>query len=120
MLTGEEFRTLALSMPRAAEKAHFERLAFYVDIPKGKIYATLPPDGQSANLNLESVEQEMLINAEPAMFSKVPGGWGERGWTTIGLAATDRDTALSALGLAWRHAAPGSMRGLADAVLLRK
>lgn len=120
MVTADAFRALALSLPHTAEKPHFDRAAFHVAIPNGLTFATLAANGASANLKLQPEEQEFVVQTEPDVFSAVKGGWGERGWTTIDLAAAVEDSARAALGLAWRNAAPTRMRRLADQVLLKK
>jgi hypothetical protein len=115
MLTGDAFRALALALPRAAKKPHFDRAAFFVDAPKGKIFATLLPDGRSANLMLDRGAQEFLIESAPDVFSRLPNAWGDKGATMIDLAATDSAAAQSALMLAWRAAAPEKLRTAIDA-----
>ncbi|MEM7330363.1 MAG: MmcQ/YjbR family DNA-binding protein [Pseudomonadota bacterium] len=113
-MTVDEFRALALSLPQAIEKPHFERASFRVDAPRGKTIATLLESEASANVFLTIEEQEMLIGAEPAIFSKVPNKWGDKGATTIMLAAADETTALSALKMSWRHAAPPKLQDLLE------
>ena len=110
-MTVDEFRALALSLPHAVEKPHFERASFRVDAPRGKTIATLLEKDATANVFFSVEEQEMLIGAEPQIFSKVPNKWGDKGATTIELAAADEATALSALKMSWRHAAPPKLRG---------
>ena len=105
-MTIEEFRALALSLPRAIEKPHFDRASFRVDAPRGKTIATLLEKDATANIFLSVEEQEMLISAEPRIFSKVPNKWGDKGATTLQLSEIDHATALSALKMSWRHAAP--------------
>ena len=114
-MTVDEFRTLALSLPYAIEKPHFERASFRVDAPRGKTIATLLESDGSANVFLTPEEQEMLIAAEPGNFSKVPNKWGDKGATTIQLSASDETTALSALKMSWRHAAPAKLQVELDA-----
>ena len=109
-MTVDEFRKLALSLPLAIEKPHFERASFRVDAPRGKTIATLLEADATANVFLTPEEQEMLIGAEPNVFSKVPNKWGDKGATTIELANCDETTALSALKMSWRHAAPPKVR----------
>lgn len=109
-MTVDEFRTMALSLPHAIEKPHFDRASFRVDAPRGKTIATLLEAKATANVFLSVEEQEMLIGAEPQVFSKVPNKWGDKGATTIALAAVDETTALSALKMSWRHAAPPKIR----------
>lgn len=105
-MTVDEFRTLALTLPMAIEKPHFERASFRVDAPRGKTIATLLEKDATANVFLSLDEQEMLIAAEPDIFSKVPNKWGDKGATSLQLSAANEATILSALILSWRHAAP--------------
>jgi len=113
-MTVDEFRALALSLPHAIEKPHFERASFRVDAPRGKTIATLLEAEATANVFLTVAEQELLISAEPAIFSKVANKWGDKGATTIALAAVDTATALSALKMSWRHAAPPKLRNAVE------
>ena len=57
---------------------------------------------------LSPEEQAMLVEAEPAMFAPVPGGWGKSGATLILMAAVDPPTLRDALVRAWRRRAPPS------------
>ncbi len=111
-MTVDEFRALALSLPRMIEKPHFERASFRVDAPRGKTVATLLEKDATANVFLNVEEQEMLIGAEPEIFSKVPNKWGDKGATTITLARVDETTARSALTYSWKHAAPTKLHTL--------
>lgn len=113
-MTVDEFRALALSLPHAIEKPHFERASFRVDVPRGKTIATLLESNASANVFLTVDEQDMLIRAEPSIFSKVPNKWGDKGATTIKLTAVDETTALSALKMSWRHAAPPKLQDMLE------
>lgn len=106
MTTGSDLRAFALSLPKALEKPHFERAAFRVDAPKGKIFVTMGENEEEANLMLSRGEQDMLCAAEPEIFYPVPNKWGERGATVIRLAKADAATLRSALTMAWRRAAP--------------
>lgn len=113
-MTNDEFRALALSLPHAIEKPHFDRASFRVDAPRGKTITTMLEVAATANVFLTVEEQEMLIGAEPQIFSKVPNKWGDKGATTITLAAVDETTALSALKMSWRHAAPPKLQDLLE------
>lgn len=113
-MTVDEFRALALSLPKAIEKPHFDRASFRVDAPRGKTIATLLEADASANVFLSVEEQEMLIAAEPTIFSKVPNKWGDKGATTIRLETADETTALSALKMSWRRAAPAKLQDLLE------
>ncbi len=106
MIDHAMFRDIALSLPGAIEKPHFNRTSFRVDGKGGKIFATMGPDAKDANLMLLRDEQEMLMGAEPETFTRIPNKWGENGCTTMHFAFVDHDTAKSALMIAWRNAAP--------------
>ncbi|MDQ6868335.1 MAG: MmcQ/YjbR family DNA-binding protein [Pseudomonadota bacterium] len=106
-MTPEDFRRLALYLPEAEEHAHQGHPDFRV---RGKIFATLGwPDLAWAMVKLTPVEQEVLVQAEPEVFTPVQGGWGRRGATNVRLAVADEATARSALAMAWRNRAPKSL-----------
>lgn len=112
MATGDDLRSIALNLPKAVEKPHFDRTSFRVDVPKGKIFATMPNDAETANLKLTAEQQEMLCQAEPGLFAPVPGKWGESGWTVMQLGDIDSVTLESALTMAWKSAAPEKLWSL--------
>jgi hypothetical protein len=103
-MSSDRFRQIALGLPGAVEASHQGHPDFRVG---NRIFATLgypDPDWGMVKLTLE--QQLMLIEAEPAMFRPVPGGWGKRGSTNVRLAAADQSTLQSALTLAWSNIAP--------------
>ncbi len=102
MASAKELREIALSLEGAAEAPHFDRTAFKV----ARIFATLPPDGLTANLKLAPEEQEFQCMLRPEAFAPVPNAWGAQGWTTVILAAVDEAALRAALELAWRRALP--------------
>ena len=69
-MTVDDFRILALSLPMAIEKPHFDRASFRVDAPRGKTIATMLEAAATANVFLSVEEQEMIIAAEPSIFPK--------------------------------------------------
>jgi hypothetical protein len=70
-MSPNEFRELALSLPEAAEHAHMNHPDFRV---AGKVFATLGyPDKTHAMVRITPVEQEMLIDRRPGVFSPVMG-----------------------------------------------
>lgn len=113
-MTPLDFKSLALSLPCVIEKPHFDRVSVRVDAPRGKIITTILEAGATANVFLSPEEQDVLIGAEPAVFSKVPNKWGEAGATTLQLSNIDEATALSALKLSWRRAAPAKLQDLLE------
>src|SRR3954467_2748811 len=93
-------------MPEAEEKSHFGKPDFRV---RNRIFATLR-DADTAVVKLSHEQQEILTEAEPAIFAPVVGGWGRQGWTRVMLAAADEITLKSALLTAWRNVAPASVQ----------
>ncbi len=106
-MTPTDFRKLALSFPETAERAHMNHPDFRV---AGKIFATLSyPNKECAMVKITPVEQEMLVRAEPSVFSPVAGAWGRKGCTSVNLKAAKRATMRRALAAAWQLAAPESL-----------
>lgn len=101
MVTPARFRKLALALPGALEVAHMERAAFRT---KQRIFATLPPDGASANLLFDRDLQEAICAELPGAFAPVPGGWGRMGYTTVDLRAVSEPDLVRALGEAHARA----------------
>jgi hypothetical protein len=102
MATAKDFRRLALALEGTTEAPHFDRTAFKVR----RIYATLAPDGKTANLMLSPDEQALKCAVAPEAFRPVPNAWGARGATTTTLSALGIAELQDALTIAWRHAVP--------------
>ena len=99
-----DFRRIALGLPGTEEKSHFGVADFRVG---GRIYAELGwPDAGFGSLKLTRDQQEMLMDAEPGMFERAPGAFGQKGATLVQLAVVDAPTLKSALTMAWRNRAP--------------
>jgi hypothetical protein len=97
-MTPAAFRKLALSFEGAIEGAHGGHADFRAG---GKIFATMGyPDDRHAMVKLTPDQQRLLVDAEPAMFLPVKGGWGLKGATNLRLAEADVKTARSALTMA--------------------
>ncbi|QCI64961.1 MmcQ/YjbR family DNA-binding protein [Phreatobacter stygius] len=109
-MTRDEVLVVALSLPETESAPHFERTA--VKVAKGKIFATLAPDGSSFNVKLTPDQQPVYVESAPEIFSPIPNAWGRQGWTTVSLVAADRDAVLAALTAAWRNAAPKKLLAL--------
>jgi hypothetical protein len=97
-MTPNEFRKLALSFPDTEERGHMNHPDFRV---AGKIFATLGyPDKSWGMVKLTPVEQEMLVEAEPAVFVPAKGAWWRQGSTTVNLKTADKDVVRNALAAA--------------------
>lgn len=102
-LNSADFRRLALSLPETSESEHMGHPDFRV---RKKIFATLWPDDETGVVLVTPEEQAGLIDAHPAIFTPVKGGWGRRGSTQVRLRAADERTLFEALGVAWQRIAP--------------
>jgi hypothetical protein len=100
MATARDFRRIALSLEGTTAAPHFDRTAFKVR----RIYATLAPDGKTANLMLTPDEQALKCEVAPDAFCRIPNAWGARGATTVTLSAVTAEELRAALATAWRHA----------------
>ncbi len=103
-MTADSFRRIALSLPETSESAHMAHPDFRV---RGKVFATLGwPDDAWGMVKLTPEEQEIVVEAEPAVFVPVKGAWGRQGCTNVRLDAASERTLHSAILKAWRRAAP--------------
>lgn len=91
-----------MSLDGTVAAPHFDRTAFKV----ARTYATLAPDGKTANFRFAPDEQELKCLVAPEAFSPLPNAWGRQGWTCGALAALSADELRAALEMAWRHAQP--------------
>ena len=98
-MSGLAFREAALSFAGVVEQPHFERRAFKAK----RIFASLAPDGTSANILLTRDEQEHLCALHPDALAPVPNKWGQRGWTVLQLTRTPDDLLPSLLAAAFRN-----------------
>ena len=107
-MTPDDFRRIALSLPEAIESSHMDHPDFRV---AGKIFASLP-DVEQGVVKLQPEQQEIMVETEPGIFSRVDGYWGQRGWTFMRLTDADEATLRGALTASWRNVAPAKMQGL--------
>jgi hypothetical protein len=106
-MTQNEFRRIALSLPATSEGAHMNHPDFRV---RGRIFATLGyPDATWGMVKLEPDEQKDFVRAEPAIFTPVKGGWGQKGATGVRLKPAKNAILRTALTAAWCHCAPKSL-----------
>lgn len=103
-MTEDELVSMALSLPEAAESAHFGNRDFRV---RGKIFMALPGrDREVCVLKLTPDQQQMALAIAAGHFSPVKGGWGRQGWTRFAHPVADGQLAHHWLDIAWRNVAP--------------
>ena len=103
-MTAADFRSIALSLPEAEERAHMNHPDFRVG---GRIFATLGyPSAGWAMVKLTPAQQQLYTIAHPDAFLPIKGAWGRRGATNVRLRAAGVRIARQALTDAWRNTAP--------------
>ena len=106
MANGADLRRIALSLNGTTEAPHFDRLAFKVK----RIYATLAPDGLTANLRFTPDEQAFRCGVAPDAFRPLPNAWGRQGWTVADLPKLDLADLAHVLRVVWADASQGRRR----------
>jgi hypothetical protein len=95
-------RRFALSLPETAEEPHFEYSSFRV---KGKIFATVPPDGEHLHIFVGDEDREPALELYPEFVEKLP--WGRKiVGLRVTLAKARAEVVLRLLERAWRRKAP--------------
>ncbi len=100
MVSVEQARTLALSLPQAVEGAHQGHPDFRVH---GRIFATLRPAERRFVVKLSAVDQEALLASDPAAFAT--NAWSRQGWLEVRLERISADRLREVAEAAWRHVA---------------
>lgn len=106
MVTAEQMRKLALAMPEAEQKSHFEQPDFRV---RNKIFAGLNRAGDEGNLKLTPELQALLLSTHPDAFYPAAGAWGRAGWTHVRLALAELAELRALIEEAWRIIAPKAL-----------
>lgn len=115
-MTPAAFAKMALSFDGAIEGAHGGHADFRAG---GKLVASLGYPGKEWGMvKLTPEQQQMLVTAEPAMFTRVKGTWGLRGATSVRLAEIDARTLRSALTMAFQNVMEPKVRTSRRAVIL--
>jgi hypothetical protein len=104
-------RRFALSLPDATESPHFEYASFRV---RGKIFATVPPDGTLLHVFVDEETRETALALEPGFLEKL--FWGARAsGLRVKLADAKPRVVESLLMQAWRSKAPKKLIAASDA-----
>jgi phosphoribosylglycinamide formyltransferase-1/phosphoribosylamine--glycine ligase/phosphoribosylglycinamide formyltransferase/phosphoribosylformylglycinamidine cyclo-ligase len=122
MLSGDpdavlaKLRSLALALPRAAERLSHGSPGFFIE--GGKFFAYFSHDHHGDRMTFVAVkttgrdEQEMLMEAAPEVYSW-PAYIGPAGWIAIDLAGeVDWKLVEERLKTSWRLVAPKKLAGM--------
>ncbi|MGA7732010.1 MAG: MmcQ/YjbR family DNA-binding protein [Chloroflexia bacterium] len=112
MITADEIRQLALSLPGVEERETWGEATFRV---RDKIFFMLSPGEQEASLRTSLEEQDVLVNSHSESFS--PAHYtGRYGWVHVELSTVDPDLMCELVIKTWRRTAPRRLVAEYDAV----
>lgn len=103
MISPKQYHAIALSMPQATQGSHFEAVDFRV---ANRIFATWREDKRQAVVKLTPDDQTMMLETMPGTLSRLPGGWGLKGWSVLHLDAANEEEVRHVVTVAWRTVAP--------------
>ncbi|MEA2685826.1 MAG: hypothetical protein QOE93_1021 [Actinomycetota bacterium] len=108
----EEVRRFALSLPEATEEPHFESASFRI---RGRIFATLPPDGEHLHVFVDQDEARAVAAGEGPAFEEL--WWGEKlAGARVHLPSIETpDLLVELIEDAWRRKAPKRVVAAFDA-----
>jgi hypothetical protein len=103
MVTAEDVREIALSLPRAYEALVRDRVKFRV----GRIvFASLSPDETDLGFGYPKEEREALVASEPDKFHLPVPSDMRYNWARVWLAAIDHDELRDLIVASWRMTVP--------------
>lgn len=110
MVTADDARRVALSLPATVEKLSWGMPTFRAG-PAGRIFAALEGDDEVMGVKCPKEDREELIAAEPHKFFLRHGHDEPYAWLRVRLAALDDEAELRAVLVdSWRQAAPARLR----------
>ena len=101
-------RRLALALPEATEQPHFHLCSFRV---KGKIFATVAPDGSFMNVFVDDALREVMVAVDSRAYETQ--WWGKSGYLHVHLEAAKAADVKTLLHAAWARRAPKKLLALA-------
>jgi len=101
-MTLEEARDFALSLPETTEAPHFEKMSYRV---AGKIFATVPADGDHLHVFVQEHEVRAVAAEYPQACEEL--WWGKKlAGVRVTLSAAPSELVRELLQDAWRGRAP--------------
>jgi len=108
MVTSNDVRRMALSLPEAVEVDHHGFPSFRV---AGKIFCTLRENRPRVMVKLAPEDQHNFVEAHGGVVEPVPGYWGRKGSTYVDTSAADETLIATLIELAWMGVAPKRLMG---------
>ena len=100
-----QVRRFALSLPEVTEEPHFHYSSFRI---RGKIFATVPPEGDHLHLFVSAGDRELALAAAPEFLETLL--WGKRAvGLRVSLAKAKPKMVNELLAQAWSFKAPKSL-----------
>jgi hypothetical protein len=100
-----QLRRYALSLPEVTEEPHFDYASFRV---RGKIFVTVPPDGQFAHIFVGEEEREAALAVHAGFVEKLVWGGKVRG-LRVCLARAASSVVNGLVRMAWKQKAPKAL-----------
>ena len=111
MVTADDVRRVALSLPRTEERLVRDRVTFRV----GRIvYAAISPDETTMGFGFPKEERAALVAAEPDKFHLPRPSDMRYHWVRVSLAAIDTDEMRELIVEAWRMVVPKKVSAAYD------
>jgi hypothetical protein len=111
VITADELRSIALSLPESGERETWGEATFRV---RDKIFITLSESSGQAGVKTSLDEQAALVALDPESFA-VAHYTGRFGWVAVNLANVDPDDMADLVIEAWRKTAPKRLVAAYDA-----
>ena len=100
-VNAKQVRRLALSLAEASEEPHFHLASFRV---KGKIFATLAPDGSYLNVFVDDTLREVMVAVDPKAYETL--WWGKSAYLHVHVGAAKAKDVKTLLQASWERKAP--------------
>ena len=101
----DDVRTIGLSLPGVEESTSYGTPSLKLSGKRGKMIARLQEDGETLVVRCPQPEREMLIEADPGVFT-LTDHYRNYDYVLVRLPAADRDLLDERLTEAWRLVAP--------------